>query len=191
MALFDSLKSLLKREPYQRTANPKDAANSANARLAELTARFHACMDPKEKDAIFKQLTKTLHASVFLAAFCYADDNPNAKIRDRELHMTGSAKLLYPSNAPAINVGNPGFAPATKDAKKEMHLRTFINNKTGEVWVPLYTDFGKLIAAFGSETRVTVISFDEARKIAKPYKGLIINPGPQAIGLNFSDMKNR
>ena len=189
MSLFDSLRGLLKREAYNRTVSPEESANSANARMNDLIARFHACTDAKEKEAIFKQLTKTLPSAVFLAAFCYADDNPRAKIRDRELHMTGGAKLLYPVNAASLNIGNPGFATATKDTKKDIHLRTLISKKTDQVWVPLYTDFGKLIAAFGSDTRVTVISFDEARKIAKPYNGLIINPGPQAIGLSLGEMK--
>ena len=55
--------------------------------------------------------------------------------------------------------------------------------------MPLFTDFTKLLPVFGQKYRVTVISFDEAKQMAAPYSGLVINPGKDAIKLDQSELK--
>ena len=76
-----------------------------------------------------------------------------------------------------------------KSDSRRVHLRTIVYHRTKEEWVPLFTDFTKLLPVFGQKSRVTVISFDEAKKMAAPYSGLVINPGKDAIKLEQSELK--
>ena len=70
-----------------------------------------------------------------------------------------------------------------------MYFRSLVNNKTREEWIPLFTDFNKLLPVFGTNFRIALISFEEAKAAAKPYSGIIINPGKNAIKLTAEDMK--
>lgn len=188
MSILDALRGMLSKKSAPAKGDSQ-RVRDGNERFLELSARFHASNDPAEKSAIWAQLCKTLPDSLFLAPFCYDDEDPNASIHDRELHATDGAKRLYAVNQPVINRGNPGIRLASKDKKRNMRMRTIIFNKTKEVWIPLFTDFSHLTPVFGRTSRITLITYAEARKLAKPYHGVIINPGPQAIRLGSKDTK--
>ena len=85
--------------------------------------------------------------------------------------------------------GNPGYRLAKKADDRRIHLRTLIGQKTKEEWIVLFTDFTALLPVFGQKSRVTLISFSEARQMAKSYQGIMINPGKNAIRLSNSDLK--
>ena len=154
-----------------------------------LSAQFLACEDEALKAQLWDQMCKALPDTLFLAAMCYEGDDPNAPVRDRDLHATVGAKRLYAINQHIVTNGNPGYRVAKKAESRRIHLRSIIYHKTKEEWVPLFTDFTKLLPVFGQNFRVTVISFAEARQMAKPYKGIVINPGKDAIRLNNDELK--
>lgn len=155
-----------------------------------LSAQFLACEDDALKAQLWEQMCKALPDTLFLAAMCYEGEDPNASVRDRDLHATVGAKRLYALNQYIVTHGNPGYRLAKKADSRRVHLRTIIYNKTKEEWVPLFTDFTKLLPVFGQNYRVTVISFAEARQMAKHCKGIVINPGKEAIRLENSQIKN-
>ena len=155
-----------------------------------LSAQFLACEDDALKAQLWEQMCKALPDTLFLAAMCYEGEDPNASVRDRDLHATVGAKRLYALNQHIVTYGNPGYRLAKKADSRRVHLRTIIYNKTKEEWVPLFTDFTKLLPVFGQNYRVTVISFAEARQMAKHCKGIVINPGKEAIRLENSQIKN-
>lgn len=155
-----------------------------------LSAQFLACEDDALKAQLWEQMCKALPDTLFLAAMCYEGEDPNASVRDRDLHATVGAKRLYALNQHIVTHGNPGYRLAKKADSRRVHLRTIIYNKTKEEWVPLFTDFTKLLPVFGQNYRVTVISFAEARQMAKHCKGIVINPGKEAIRLENSQIKN-
>ena len=155
-----------------------------------LSAQFLACEDDALKAQLWEQMCKELPDTLFLAAMCYEGEDPNASVRDRDLHATVGAKRLYALNQYIVTHGNPGYRLAKKADSRRVHLRTIIYNKTKEEWVPLFTDFTKLLPVFGQNYRVTVISFAEARQMAKHCKGIVINPGKEAIRLENSQIKN-
>ena len=154
-----------------------------------LSAQFLACEDEALKAQLWDQMCKALPDTLFLAAMCYEGDDPNAPVRDRDLHATVGAKRLYAINQHIVTNGNPGYRVTKKAESRRIHLRSIIYHKTKEEWVPLFTDFTKLLPVFGQNFRVTVISFAEARQMAKPYKGIVINPGKDAIRLNNDELK--
>lgn len=166
----------------------KGAAERVGAFAAQ-SARFLACEDEAQKAEIWTELCKALPDTLFLAPMCYEGENPNAPVSDRDLHATVGAKRLYALNQHIVTNGNPGYRLAKKSDSRRIHLRTIVYNKTHEEWVPLFTDFTKLLPTFGQKSRVTIISFDEACQMAKPYKGLVINPGKEAIRLSQSELK--
>lgn len=157
--------------------------------FGDLLERYNACEEEAEKAVIFDKLCKALPNTLFLCAFCYDGDDPNAKVSDRNLHATQGSKRLYAINQSTVTRGNPGYRLAKKLDSRRMFLRTIVYNKTKQEWVPLFTDFNHLLPVFGQNFRVSVISFDEARQIAKPYHGIVINPGKNAIKLTADDMK--
>lgn len=154
-----------------------------------LSAQFLACEDDALKAQLWEQMCKALPDTLFLAAMCYEGEDPNASVRDRDLHATVGAKRLYALNQHIVTHGNPGYRLAKKADSRRVHLRTIIYNKTKEEWVPLFTDFTKLLPVFGQNYRVTVISFAEARQMAKHCKGIVINPGKEAIRLDNGMLK--
>jgi len=153
-----------------------------------LSAQWLDCQDEALKAQLWDQMCKALPDTLFLAAMCYEGDNPNASVRDRELHATGGAKGLYALNQHIVTNGNPGYRLAKKADNRRMHLRTLVYHKTKEEWVPLFTDFTRLLPVFGQNSRVTIISYTEARKMAGPYQGIVINPGKDAIRLRNGKM---
>ena len=155
-----------------------------------LSAQFLACEDAVLKTQLWDQMCKALPDTLFLAAMCYEGDDPNAPVRDRDLHATVGAKRLYAINQHIVTHGNPGYRLAKKADNRRVHLRSIVYHKTKEEWVPLFTDFTKMLPVFGQNFRVTIISFAEARQMAKPYKGIVINPGKDAIRLNNEALKN-
>ena len=155
-----------------------------------LSAQFLACEDAALKAQLWDQMCKALPDTLFLAAMCYEGDDPNAPVRDRDLHATVGAKRLYAINQHIVTHGNPGYRLAKKMDSRRMHLRSIVYHKTKEEWVPLFTDFTKMLPVFGQNFRVTIISFAEARQMAKPYKGIVLNPGKEAIRLSGSDLKS-
>ncbi|MBR4040029.1 MAG: SseB family protein [Clostridia bacterium] len=154
-----------------------------------LSTQFLTCEDDAFKAQLWEQMCKALPDTLFLAAMCYEGDDPNAPVRDRDLHATVGAKGLFAINQHIVTNGNPGYRLAKKADSRRIHLRTIVYNKTKEEWVPLFTDFTRLLPVFGQNFRVTVISFAEARRMAKDCKGLIINPGKDAIRLDNGEMK--
>jgi len=154
-----------------------------------LSAQFLACEDEAAKAQLWEQMCKALPDTLFLAAMCYEGEDPNAQPRDRDLHATVGAKRLYALNQHIVTNGNPGYRLAKKADPRRIHLRSIVYHKTKEEWVPLFTDFTRFLPVFGQNTRVTIISFAEARQMAKPYKGLVINPGKDAIRLDNGALK--
>lgn len=162
-----------------------DPADSFGA----LSEQFFAAQDDVIRAQLWAQMCKKLPDTLFLAAMCYEGEDPNAPVRDRDLHATAGAKRLYASNQHIVTKGNPGYSLAKKEDSRRMRLRTIIYNQSKEEWVPLFTDFDKLLPVFGRNYRVTLISFAEARQIAKPYQGIVINPGRNAIRLDNEQLK--
>ena len=154
-----------------------------------LSTQFLACEDEALKAQLWEQMCKALPDTLFLAAMCYEGEDPNAPVRDRDLHATVGAKRLYALNQHIVTHGNPGYRLAKKADSRRLHLRTIIYNKTKEEWVPLFTDFTRLLPVFGQNYRVTLISFAEARQMAKTCKGIVINPGKEAIRLDNGALK--
>lgn len=157
--------------------------------FVDLLNRYNACEDEAEKAVILGKLKKSLPDTLFLCAFCYDGDDPNVRINDRTLHATQGSKRLYAVNQATVTSGNPGYRLAKKMDSRRMFLRTLVHNKTKQEWVPLFTDFNKLLPVFGTNFRIALISFDEAKAIAKPYSGIIINHGKDAIKLSAEDLK--
>jgi len=157
--------------------------------FTDLLNRYNDCEDEAEKAVIFAKLCKALPDTLFLCTFCYEGDNPNQRVNDRTLHATQGSKRLYAVNQSAVTSGNPGYRLAKTSASRRMFFRSLVNNKTKEEWIPLFTDFNKLLPVFGTNFRIALISFDEAKAIAKPYSGIIINHGKDAIKLSAEDLK--
>ena len=174
------------KDEEKKNASPKTDRVGA---FQTLSAQFLSCEDDALKAQLWDQMCKVLPDTLFLAAMCYEGDDPNASVRDRDLHATVGAKRLYALSQHIVTNGNPGYRLAKKADSRRIHLRTTIYNKTKEEWVPLFTDFTKLLPVFGQNYRVTLISFAEARQIAKPYKGIVINPGKNAIRLDNAELK--
>lgn len=154
-----------------------------------LYAKGISCEDEAQRAEIREKMLKVLPDTLFLAPMCYEGENPEAEVHDRALHATVGAKRLYALNQHIVTNGNPGYRLAKKTDSRRVHLRTIVYHKTKEEWVPLFTDFTKLLPVFGQKSRVTVISFDEARQMARPYSGLVVNPGKDAIKLAQSELK--
>ena len=188
-SLMDKLRSMLDLG-YGSKAKQGDAPKSDGGEMFQtLSAEFLSCEDVLRKMQLWEQMCKVLPHTLFLAAMNYEGDNLNAPVRDRDLHATTGAKNLFAANEKLIMKGNPGYRLAKKTDDRRMYLRTLISQKTKEEWVPLFTDFGALMPVFGQKFRVTVITFSEAHKMAKAYKGIMINPGKNAIRLSNSDLK--
>ncbi len=153
------------------------------AALQALLEQFASCEDEALRAQLWQQLCKALPDTLFLAPMCYEGDAPAEAGRDRKLYATVGAKRLYESNEQIIRRGNPGYRLTEKVDGRRMHLRTLIAQKSKEVWVPLFTDFSGLLPMFGKNSRVTIITFAEARQMARSYTGIIINPGKESIRL--------
>ncbi len=157
--------------------------------FTDLLNRYNACEDEAEKAVIFAKLCKAMPDSLFLCAFCFEGEDPNARVNDRTLHATQGSKRHYAVNQSTVTSGNPGYRLAKKSDTRRMHFRSLVNNKTKEQWIPLFTDFNKLLPVFGTNFRVALISFEEAKAAAKPYSGIIINHGKDAIRLTTDELK--
>ena len=166
-----------------------ETAEDCGAQFRALSERFFASEDEMLKAELWQQMCKTLPDTLFLAAMCYEDDHHAAPIRDRELHATIGARRLYERNKQIVTRSNPGYRLTEKTDSRRIHLRTLISQKTREVWVPIFTGFDEVMPMFGSNSRITVISFAEACQMAKAYKGVMINPGPNAIRLDNRELK--
>ena len=99
-------------------------------------------------------MCKALPNTLFLAPMCYEGEDPNAPVNDRALHATVGAKRLYALNQHIVTNGNPGYRLAKKSDSRRVHLRTIVYHRTKEEWVPLFTDFTKLLPVFGHRTEV-------------------------------------
>lgn len=187
-SISDSLRKMVGLPPKPPKPKPVKAKRGVGV-FNELSAKFFACEDADEKEVLWQQMCKALPDTLFLAAMCYEGEDPNAAVQDRSLHATVGSKRLYSVNESIVTHGNPGYRLAKKNDSRRIHLRTIVYNKTKEEWVPLFTDFTKLLPVFGQNSRVTIISYAEAKQIAKPYKGLVINPGKEAIRLGEDELK--
>ncbi len=190
MASFmDNLRRMVGFKPKDDEPKAKKIRTDRVGAFQTLSEQFLACEDETQKAEIWTQMCKALPDTLFLAPMCFDGDDPRASVRDRDLHATVGAKRLYAINQHIVTHGNPGYRLAKKADNRRIHLRTLIYNKTKEEWVPLFTDFTKLLPVFGQNSRVTIISFGEARQMAGPYKGIVINPGKNAIRLDNGEMK--
>ena len=157
--------------------------------FGDLLSRYNECEDEAEKAIILAKLKKTLPDTLFLCTFCFDGDDPNQRVNDRTLHATQGSKRFYAVNQSAVTSGNPGYRLAKKLDSRRMYFRSLVNNKTREEWIPLFTDFNKLLPVFGTNFRVSLISFEEAKAAAKPYAGVIINHGKDALRLTTEELK--
>ncbi|MBQ7887051.1 MAG: SseB family protein [Clostridia bacterium] len=163
-------------------------AGSASA-FHRLSGEYLACRDEPQKLVLFQQMCKALPDTLFLCAMCFEGENPNVPARDKELHASVGAERLYEAQQGVVTKGNPGYRLTSKKDKRRMHLRTLVYQKTKEEWVPLFTDFTEYLPVFGQNSRVAVISFKEAHQLARANKGIIINPGRDAIRLDNDQLK--
>ena len=154
-----------------------------------LSKEYLACKDEAHKIVLFQQMCKALPDTLFLCPVCLEGDNPNAAVHDKNLLATVGAQKLYEAQKHIITRGNPGYRLKDKKDKRRMYLRTLVSQKTKEAWVPLFTDFTELLPVFGQNSQVAIISFKEARQMAKDHQGLIINPGRDGIRLDNSELK--
>lgn len=191
MASFmDNLRRMVGFKPKDAGEKPKKEKNDRQpGAFNELSKQFMACEDAAQKGEIWNQMCKALPDTLFLAAMIYEGEDPNTPVRDRDLHASVGSKSLYSLNESIVTNGNPGYRLAKRRDTRRIHLLTLVQRKNKEEWVALFTDFTKLLPVFGQKYRVTIISFGEAKKIAEAYKGIIINPGPEAIKLDMSMLK--
>lgn len=191
MASFmDNLRKMVGFKPKGGEEKPKkEKASKQPGAFNELSRQFRACEDAAKKGEIWEKMCKVLPDTLFLAAMLYEGEDPNTPVRDRNLHATAGSKSLYALNESIVTNGNPGYRLAKRLDSRRIHLLTLVQRKSKEEWVALFTDFSKLLPVFGQKYHITMISFDEARKIAAPYKGIIINPGPDAIKLEMNELK--
>ena len=190
MASFlDSLRSMVGMKPKGGEPKKREAPSDRVGAFAALSAQYLACEDETQKADIMEKMCRALPDTLFLAPMCYEGEDPNAPVSDRALHATVGAKRLYALNQHIVTHGNPGYRLAKRSDSRRVHLRTLIYHRTKEEWVPLFTDFTRLLPVFGQKSRVTVISFDEAKRMAAPYSGLVINPGKDAVKLGQSELK--
>lgn len=180
-SIFDSLRALV--APRKKEGGETRPASSVTGSVSfqDLSAKYLTCEDEKEKEELYAKLCRSLPDTLFLAAFCYDGEDAAAAIHDPSLHATVGSKRLYHTHGAIVTKGNPGYRLAKKNESRRMHLRSLIYKQTKEEWVPVFTDFTALLPVFGKNSRVTIISFEEARQIARPYKGLVVNPGPGSI----------
>lgn len=188
-SLIDKLRAMVGRKDESKLEKDDGLKSDRIGAFRSLSEQFLTCEDMEQKAEIWTKMCKLLPDTLFLAAMCYEGDDPRAASRDRELHATVGAKRLYESNKQITTLGNPGYRVAQKADDRRIHLRTLIHQKSKEVWVPLFTDFSGLLPMFGQNSRVTIISFAEARQMAKSYQGIVINPGKNAIHLDSSILK--
>lgn len=153
-----------------------------------LSAKYLACEDEAQKEKLWSELCRALPGMLFLAAMRYEGEDPNVPVHDRELHATVGAKRLYALNQNIVTRGNAGYRLAKTADDRRFRLCTLVSKKTKEEWVLLFTDFTRLIPDLKRNYRLTLISFAEVREIAKAYKGIVINPGEDAIVLDISQM---
>ncbi|MGN0772612.1 MAG: SseB family protein [Candidatus Ventricola sp.] len=190
MASFlNNLRRMVGLKPVNEEPKKRKEPTERVGAFAALSAQFLSCEDEAQKAELWEKMCGALPDTLFLAPMCYEGEDPNAPVSDRALHATVGAKRLYALNQHIVTNGNPGYRLAKKNDGRRVHLRSIVYHRTKEEWVPLFTDFTKLLPVFGQKSRVTVISFDEARKMAAPYSGLVINPGKDAIKLGQSDLK--
>ncbi len=189
MSFLNNLRKMVGMKPKGDDKESQAKASVRGVPLHDLIERHHACEDETEKGVIFAQLCKSLPDALFLCAFVYDGDDPNAKVNDRTLHATQGSKRLYAINQATVTSGNPGYRLAQKTDARRMFLRTLVYHKTKQEWVALFTDFNTLLPVFGTNFRLALISFDEAKQIAKPYTGIVINPGKKAIMLDAEALK--
>ena len=190
MASFvDKLLALAGFKPKGESGRDAALKIKADGTFRTLSEQYLSCEDEKERAQVFARMCRTLPDTLFLAAMCFEGEDPNVSVRDRELHATTGAKKLYAANEAVVTKGNPGYRLAKKADRRRIHLRTLVSNRTKEVWVPLFTDFNALLPVFGKNFRITLISFDEARQMAKSYKGIMINPGSDVIRLDHAELK--
>lgn len=183
MASFvDKLRSMV---GLKKAGEPAADAGAFHA----LSREYLACENEAQKKVLFHQMCKTLPGTLFLCAVCLEGDNPNIYVHDRDLLLTVGAQRLYGAQESVINKGNPGYRLKDKKDNRRMQLRTFVYPKTKEAWVPLFTDFTEFMPVFGQKSRIAVITFKEARQMAKGSKGIIINPGRDAIRLDNDELK--
>lgn len=190
MSFLNNLRRMVGMKPTgddDKTLQVKDKIRGLS--FTDLLNQYNACEDEAEKAVIFTKLCKAMPDALFLCTFCYEGDNPTQRVNDRTLHATQGSKSLYAVNQAAVTSGNPGYRLAKTSASRRMYFRSLVNNKTKEEWIPLFTDFNKLLPVFGTNFRIALISFEEAKAAAKPYSGIIINPGKDAIKLTAEDMK--
>lgn len=191
MASFmDNLRRMVGFKPKDTEAKAKkEKADRQPGAFNELSKQFMACEEAEKKGEIWNQMCKALPDTLFLAAMLYEGEDPNTPVRDRDLHASVGAKSLYALNENIVTNGNPGYRLAKHRDPRRTHLLTLVQRKTKEEWVVLFTDFTKLLPVFGQKYRVMIISFGEAKQIASGYKGIIINPGAEAIKLDMSALK--
>ena len=190
MSFLNNLRKMVGMKPVgddDKTLQVKDKIRGLA--FTDLLNQYNACEDEAEKAVIFTKLCKAMPDALFLCTFCYEGDNPNQRVNDRTLHATQGSKSLYAVNQAAVTSGNPGLRLAKTSASRRMYFRSLVNNKTKEEWIPLFTDFNKLLPVFGTNFRIALISFEEAKAAAKPYTGIIINHGKDAIRLTTDELK--
>ena len=187
-SLMNKLRTMVGFKPKAENEQTKAPKVDRVGAFQTLSTKMLACEDEALKAQLWDQMCKALPDTLFLAAMCYEGDDPHAAVHDRNLHATAGAKRLYALNQHIVTHGNPGYRLAKKADNRRIHLRSIVYHKTKEEWVPLFTDFTRLLPVFGQNSRVTIISYAEARQIAKPYKGIVINPGKEAIRLENGKM---
>ena len=190
MSFLNNLRKMVGMKPVgddDKTLQVKDKIRGLP--FTDLLNQYNACEDEAEKAVIFAKLCKALPDSLFLCTFCFEGEDPNLRVNDRTLHATQGSKRYYAVNQSAVTSGNPGYRLAKKSDMRRMHFRSLVNNKTKEQWIPLFTDFNKLLPVFGTNFRIALISFEEAKAAAKPYSGIIINHGKDAIRLTTDELK--
>lgn len=187
-SFMDKLYAMMGFKPKKESGESAPKAARSDSFHA-LSAQYSACEDAQQKAALWEKMLRALPGTLFLAAMCFEGENPNASVCDKELHATVGAKRLYEANESAVTKGNPGYRLAKKADDRRIQLKTLVSNKSKEVWVPLFTDFNALLPIFGKDSRITIISFAEARQMAKGHKGIMINPGKDVIVLDHNELK--
>ena len=195
MSIFNFLRSMIGAKPTEE-AQPKPAMPKVNAstdKFKALCDKYNAEPDAKEKGEIMGDIMRMLPGTLLLATMCYEGENPTNVVSEKErvLRISPGAKQLYGRNQASVMNGNPGYRPAIKSDRRRIHLHTLVNNKTKETWMPVFTDFTKLLPVFGQQYRVTMLTFAEAKEMAASCSGIVINPGKgSAIHIGKEQLKS-
>lgn len=158
-------------------------------KLEDIIAQYGKAEEEEEKKELLDKIYSRLPQTLFLAAVCFPEDDPQKAVHDRTLHASPGSKGLYEANKEVVLNGNPFYRPNSKDTGKRMHLRTFVAKGSGTSFIPLFTDFTQYMPVFGGKSRVALFTIREVKAMCQRGQGILINPGENGLIIKPEDLR--